>query len=215
MRLPVVAPRAVSSCMLLRTTRCPTSGDHRAVYPSRRPGLPPRDRPATTRGPRRAIVSPGGGPARAAPTASKADRASCSVAGDWSSGQDDSFAATVPVPRSNDCWSTPGGRCAAPVKAQDLAAVGGRDAAAGASGIRRAVNDLTDLVEATRRIVAQARQRVAGITPDGATRRVSLHEPDARPIAKGRLGRPVEFGYKAQVVDSDDDIVPDHSVQQG
>ena len=28
-----------------------------------------------------------------------------------------------------------------------------------------------------------------GITPDGATRRVSLHDRDARPIAKGRLGQ--------------------------
>jgi transposase, IS5 family len=27
---------------------------------------------------------------------------------------------------------------------------------------------------------------------------VSLHEPDARPIRKGRLGRPVEFGYYAR-----------------
>jgi len=45
----------------------------------------------------------------------------------------------------------------------------------------------------------QTRQRLAGITPDGATRRVSLHDPDARLIAKGRLGKPVEFGYKAQV----------------
>ena len=43
--------------------------------------------------------------------------------------------------------------------------------------------------------------------PDGATRRVSLHEPDARPIAKGRLGKPVEFGYKAQVTDNDDGVI--------
>ena len=51
--------------------------------------------------------------------------------------------------------------------------------------------------------------------PDGATRRVSLHEPDARPIAKGRLGKPVEFGYKAQVTDNDDGVVIDHAVEQG
>jgi transposase, IS5 family len=51
--------------------------------------------------------------------------------------------------------------------------------------------------------------------PDGATRRVSLHDSDARPIAKGRLGRPVEFGYKAQVTDNDDGVVPDHAVEQG
>ena len=67
----------------------------------------------------------------------------------------------------------------------------------------------------TRQIAAQARQRLAGDMPDGATRRVSLHEPDARPIAKGRLGKPVEFGYKAQVTDNDDGIVLDYAVEQG
>ena len=51
--------------------------------------------------------------------------------------------------------------------------------------------------------------------PDGATRWVSLHEPDARPIAKGRLGKPVEFGYKAQVTDNDDGVILDHAVEQG
>jgi IS5 family transposase len=44
---------------------------------------------------------------------------------------------------------------------------------------------------------------------------VSLHDGDARPIAKGRLGRPVEFGHKAQIVDNDDGIVLDHTVEQG
>ena len=44
---------------------------------------------------------------------------------------------------------------------------------------------------------------------------VSLHDRDARPIAKGRLGKPVEFGHKAQIVDNDDGIVLDHSVEQG
>jgi IS5 family transposase len=53
------------------------------------------------------------------------------------------------------------------------------------------------------------------VTPDGATRRVSLHDPDARPIAKGRLGKPVEFGHKAQLVDNEDGVVVDHIVEQG
>ena len=94
---------------------------------------------------------------------------------------------------------------------------GVHDAAAGRrrGRLARAVDDLTALLEATRQIVAQTRQRVAGITPDGATRRVSLHDGDARPIAKGRLGRPVEFGHKAQVVDNIDGIVLDHAVEQG
>jgi transposase, IS5 family len=79
----------------------------------------------------------------------------------------------------------------------------------------RAVDDLTELLEATRKIVEQTRERLAGRIPDGATRQVSLHDPDARPIAKGRLGRPVEFGHKAQVVDNDDGIVLDHDVLPG
>jgi transposase, IS5 family len=81
--------------------------------------------------------------------------------------------------------------------------------------LRRAVNDLTELLAATRRIAEQTRQRLSGITPDGATRRVSLHDGDGRRIAMGRLGRPVEFGYKAQVLDNDDGIVLDHTVERG
>ena len=37
----------------------------------------------------------------------------------------------------------------------------------------------------------------------------------ARPIAKGRLGRPVEFGYKAQVCDNEHGLIVDHSVHVG
>ena len=102
-------------------------------------------------------------------------------------------------------------------KAAELRAQGERDAAAGRRRGRlvRAVNDLQKLLAVTRQIVAQTRQRVSGQTPAGATRRVSLHDGDARPIAKGRLGRPVEFGYKAQVTDNDDGVVLDHTVDMG
>src|SRR6478752_3540883 len=81
--------------------------------------------------------------------------------------------------------------------------------------LARAIHDLTELLTATRTIARQTRQRLAGQTPDGAARRVSLHDPDARPIAKGRLGKPVEFGYKAQVVDNQDGVVVDHNVEAG
>jgi transposase, IS5 family len=105
----------------------------------------------------------------------------------------------------------------AQAKAAALAAAGGRDAAAGRrrGRLRRAVNDLAELLEATGRIATQARQRIAGTTPDGASRRVSLHDGDARPIAKGSLGKPVQFGYKGQVTDNDDGVVLDHNVEQG
>ena len=64
-------------------------------------------------------------------------------------------------------------------------------------------------------IVAQTRTRLSGEVPDGSTRIVSLHDPDARPIAKGRLSKPVEFGYKAQVTDNVDGIVLDLVVSRG
>jgi IS5 family transposase len=98
----------------------------------------------------------------------------------------------------------------APRKAQANAdgwkAEGRRDAAAGCRRVRlaRAVNGLTELLEGTRQIVDQSRQRRAGTTPDGATRRVNLHDPDVRPIRNGRLGKPVEFGHEAQVCDNQD-----------
>jgi IS5 family transposase len=64
-------------------------------------------------------------------------------------------------------------------------------------------------------VVAQTRSRLAGVMPDSAHRVVSLHDPDARPIRRGRLGHPTEFGYKAQVVDNADGIVIDYTVQIG
>jgi transposase, IS5 family len=105
----------------------------------------------------------------------------------------------------------------AEAKAAALAAAGLKDAAAGRrrGRLRRAVSDLAELLQVTCRVAAQTRQRLAGTMPDGATRRVSLHEPDARPIAKGRLGGPVESGYKAQVADNDDGVVLDYAVEQG
>jgi IS5 family transposase len=83
------------------------------------------------------------------------------------------------------------------------------------SRLHRAVNDLATLVARTLQVVSQTRSRLAGVMPDSASRIVSLHDVDARPIRKGRLGKPVEFGYKAQVVDNADGIILDHSVQAG
>ena len=76
--------------------------------------------------------------------------------------------------------------------------------------LRQALGELAVAIERTATVVAQARSRLAGQMPDGATRLVSLHDPDARPIRKGRIDRPVEFGYKAQVLDNDDGIVLDY-----
>ena len=78
-----------------------------------------------------------------------------------------------------------------------------------------ALADLETTIERLERVVVQTRRRLAGDMPESATRLVSLHDPDARPIKKGRLGKPVEFGYVAQVVDNADGIVVDHSEHVG
>lgn len=80
---------------------------------------------------------------------------------------------------------------------------------------RRAVSDLAELLDATRQVIAQTRQRLAGTMPDGATRRVSLHDPGSRPVAKGRPGKPVEFGYKAQAAGNVGGVILDYTVEQG
>jgi IS5 family transposase len=77
------------------------------------------------------------------------------------------------------------------------------------------VAELERTIRVLEQIVSQTRTRLAGDVPDGSIRVVSLHDTDARPIAKGRLGRPVEFGFKAQVTDNSDGIVVDHQVEMG
>jgi IS5 family transposase len=81
--------------------------------------------------------------------------------------------------------------------------------------LRRALDELAVTIERTGKIVAQTHTRLAGQVPESASRLVSLHDSDARPIRKGRIDRPVEFGYKAQVTDNDDGIILDYSVERG
>ena len=101
--------------------------------------------------------------------------------------------------------------------AQATAVLGnGRRAVGRAPGrLRRALDELAVTIERTGVIISQTRIRLGGQVPDGATRLVSLHDPDARPIRKGRIDRPVEFGYKAQVSDNDDGVILDYSVEYG
>jgi len=91
-----------------------------------------------------------------------------------------------------------------------------RRAGQGATGRASAlVAELERTISVLERVVDQTRTRLGGEVPDGSRRIVSLHDTDARPIAKGRLGRPVEFGFKAQVADNADGIVLDHLVEMG
>jgi IS5 family transposase len=81
--------------------------------------------------------------------------------------------------------------------------------------LRRALDELAVTIGRTAKIAAQTRTRLAGQVPEGATRLVSLHDPDARPIRKGRIDKPVEFGYKAQVADNEDGVILDYRVEYG
>ena len=81
--------------------------------------------------------------------------------------------------------------------------------------LTQAINHLDALMTRTQQVVTQTRSRLNGVMPESATRVVSLHDVDARPIRKGRLGKPVEFGYKAQIVDNADGVILDHTVEIG
>ena len=67
----------------------------------------------------------------------------------------------------------------------------------GAQAKLRAALALEELAGRCQRIADQIDQRVRGLKI--ADRLVSISDPDARPIRKGKLGRPTEFGYVAQL----------------
>jgi len=81
--------------------------------------------------------------------------------------------------------------------------------------LRRMLADLEHLLDALAQIITQTRQRLGGETPPGKTRRVSLVDGDARPIRKGSLATPTQFGYTAQVTDNRQGIVIDYEIEAG
>jgi IS5 family transposase len=81
--------------------------------------------------------------------------------------------------------------------------------------LRQMLADLEHLLDALARVIAQTRLRLAGDTPPGSTRRVSLVDDDARPIRKGSLATPTQFGYTAQVTDNRQGIVVDYEIEPG
>jgi IS5 family transposase len=69
----------------------------------------------------------------------------------------------------------------------------------GAKTKLKAAAGLEELAERCEKVAAQIKQRVAGEAIKD--RLVSLADPDARPIRKGKLGKPNEFGYVAQLAE--------------
>lgn len=80
--------------------------------------------------------------------------------------------------------------------------------------VRRRVRQLTTGLERTARIIAQTHQ-VLGGDVHVTDRLVSVFDADARPIRKGNLRRPTEFGYKVVVADEDRGFITDYAVTPG
>jgi IS5 family transposase len=76
------------------------------------------------------------------------------------------------------------------------------------------VGELEETIGLTGRLLAQTDQRLAGnrVIADGL---VSLADPDARPIRKGKPRAPTEFGYTLLVAEEERGFICDHRLQQG
>jgi IS5 family transposase len=76
----------------------------------------------------------------------------------------------------------------------------------GARAKLRAVIGLEELAGRCQRIADQIDRRVRGLKI--TDRLVSISDPEARPIRKGKLGRPTEFGYVAQLCEVTENTRP-------
>jgi transposase, IS5 family len=73
----------------------------------------------------------------------------------------------------------------------------GRARGRGAQAKLRQIRKLEQFIERSERVTEQIQKRIRGkrIT----NRLISIFDPDARPIRKGKLGKPNEFGFVAQI----------------
>jgi IS5 family transposase len=78
----------------------------------------------------------------------------------------------------------------------------------------RLVDELEETITNTQRLLVQTDQRLAGnrVIPD---RLVSLSDPDARPIRKGKPQHPTQFGYTLLLAEDERGFICDHQVEQG
>jgi IS5 family transposase len=83
-----------------------------------------------------------------------------------------------------------------------------------AAAIQRLRTQLRTMVQRTTQGMAQTEQRLQGVLsiPD---RLVSLFDPEARPIRRGKLGATTEFGYKALLTESEDRLITHYEVHEG
>jgi IS5 family transposase len=74
-------------------------------------------------------------------------------------------------------------------------------------------NVITTTASITEQVAAQSIERMNGIKPQ--ERIVSIHDPDARPIVKGKMGKPVQFGRVAALVQDEGGYVTVAQTYQG
>jgi transposase, IS5 family len=92
-------------------------------------------------------------------------------------------------------------------EARRLAVVARRKARGrGANAKLKAAAGLEEMADRCEKVARQIRQRVAG--EPIKDRIVSLHDPDARPIRKGKLGKPTEFGFVSQLAEVTENTKP-------
>ena len=80
--------------------------------------------------------------------------------------------------------------------------------------LARLVGELDETIIATQRLLAQTDQRLAGNRVI-ADRLVSLADPDARPIRKGKPRAPTQFGYSLLLAEDEHGFICDHQLQRG
>jgi IS5 family transposase len=81
-------------------------------------------------------------------------------------------------------------------------------------GLERSGAKLLDAVSVTGRIIEQTEKRLAGekSIPD---RLVSVFDREARAIPRGKLSKPVEFGYKVLISEVENGVISDYKVFVG
>ncbi|CAA7600888.1 Transposase InsH, N-terminal [Acididesulfobacillus acetoxydans] len=80
--------------------------------------------------------------------------------------------------------------------------------------LKNTIEKLDKLIHTTDKIVNQTLQVNSGKTHI-PQRVISLYDPDARPIQKGKLKSPTEFGYKTEITENEDRLVTDYKIHIG
>ncbi|OGS22552.1 MAG: hypothetical protein A2252_02960 [Elusimicrobia bacterium RIFOXYA2_FULL_39_19] len=74
-------------------------------------------------------------------------------------------------------------------------------------------NIISNTASITQQVAAQSLERMDGIKPQ--YRIVSIHDPEARPIVKGKLDKPVQFGRIAAIVQDESGYITVAQAHQG